>query len=100
MGDKAAGGGTSTRRRRGGQQEETPYVKYLKYKSSGFTVSSNKTTVWIPSADKEKVYEIAEVIKDDGKTFTYRSADGQVYIYTSISLFQELESTNSQCSLM
>jgi len=77
MGDKA-GAAAGARRRRGAAQEETPYVKYLKYKQSGFAVSaSNKTTVWIPSADKEKVYEQAEVTKDDGKNFTVRGADGQ-----------------------
>eukprot|EP01087_Luapelamoeba_hula_P006044 TRINITY_DN16196_c0_g1_i1.p1 TRINITY_DN16196_c0_g1~~TRINITY_DN16196_c0_g1_i1.p1 ORF type:complete len:1514 (-),score=442.75 TRINITY_DN16196_c0_g1_i1:68-4609(-) len=71
---EAAAGG----RRRRGAQEETPYVKYLKYKQSGFSVGpAGKTTVWIPSADADRVYDQAEVTKDDNKNFTYRTAEGQ-----------------------
>jgi len=64
-------------RRRGRIQEETPYVKYLKYKQSGFAVSAAKTMVWVPSKDKDKVYEQAEVLKDDGKTFSFRTEEGE-----------------------
>jgi len=64
-------------RRRGRVQEESPYVKFLKYKQSGFAVSDAKNRVWVPSKDKDKVYEQAEILKDDGKTFSFRNEDGE-----------------------
>lgn len=83
MEEKKASGPLGPRRRRG-IAEETPYVKYLKYRQTGFAVSSPKTLVWAASKDKDKVYEQAEVLKDDGKTFSYRTEEGEVKIQTKI----------------
>jgi len=76
MEQKQAGSGI--RARRGRAAEETPYVKFLKYKQSGFAVSQAKNLVWVPSKDKDKVYEQAEVTKDDGKSFSFRTEEGEV----------------------
>src|SRR3989338_6803531 len=59
--------------RKSKQQEESNYVKYLKYKKSGFKLGAgDKEMVWIASADKDKAYQVAEVVKKDDKEFTYR----------------------------
>jgi len=77
MEEKKPSGPLGRGSRRGRIAEETPYVKYLKYKQSGFSVSSPKTLVWGVSKDKDKVYEQCEVLKDDGKTFSYRTEEGE-----------------------
>lgn len=59
-------------------QEESDYVKYLKYKQSGFQVgATDKTIVWFPTKRPEQAYAHAEVLKDDGKTFTVRTEDNE-----------------------
>ncbi|KAL6073936.1 Myosin-2 heavy chain, non muscle [Balamuthia mandrillaris] len=68
---------SSARRRKGA--EESNYVKYLKYKQSGFNVAaSDKTMVWWPAPKESDVaYNYAEVLKDDGKKFTVRTEGGE-----------------------
>jgi myosin heavy subunit len=66
----------SSRRRR--EQEESDYVKYLKYRQSGFQVgATDKTVVWYPTRRQDQAYTVAEVLKDDGKTFTVRTEEGE-----------------------
>jgi len=38
------------------EEEESNYVRYLKYKSSGFQLGpTDKTILWVPCAEVEKV---------------------------------------------
>jgi len=68
---------STIRKKRG--EVESDYIKYLKYKNTGFQVSSSdKTLVWWPTKETERAYVYAEVTKDDGKNFTVRLEDGQV----------------------
>jgi len=67
---------SSAARRRKGGEVESDYIKYLKYKNTGFQVSaSDKTLVWWPTKDADRAYAHAEVTKDDGKNFTVRLED-------------------------
>ncbi len=66
-------------RRNKQKEEESDYVKYLKYKKTGFQMgATDKTIVWWPTKNPEQAYVYADVLKDDGKNFTVRLENGEV----------------------
>ena len=75
------------RNRKGAQAEESNYVKYLKFKQSGFQIStSDKEMVWIPAVDKQVSYVLGEVLSKNDKEFSVRSTEtGEVR--TSVFFF-------------
>jgi hypothetical protein len=69
----------AAQRRRKGGEVESDYIKYLKYKNTGFQVSaSDKTLAWWPTKDADRAFCHVEVTKDDGKNFTVRLENGEV----------------------
>jgi hypothetical protein len=73
-------------RRRKGGEVESDYIKYLKYKNTGFQVSaSDKTLAWWPTKDAERAFSHVEVLKDDGKNFTVRLESGEVTFLSLLS---------------
>lgn len=75
----------AAQRRRKGGEVESDYIKYLKYKNTGFQVSaSDKTLAWWPTKDADRAFCHVEVTKDDGKNFTVRLENGEVLpLFTS-----------------
>lgn len=68
----------AAQRRRKGGEVESDYIKYLKYKNTGFQVSaSDKTLAWWPTKDADRAFCHVEVTKDDGKNFTVRLENGE-----------------------